>query len=258
VCTKADGSFTCDGTNYTPADLPVGAQCPLDCSNVQCPTLPCPRWQQYQQPDECCLTCKRCANGLVPSSSQCSSQAPCGTGYKCEAYVLSQPGGSYNTVGLCCKDCSGIFCFTPNCPEWQRYVPAGGCCARCRTCPSGNLALTTTDCAQTRGVCPGDYTCSGFIDISPWGERTSHGLCCAPDCTKMTCPILNCPISQQFTPAYACCKYCKQSTCPNGSAPLPGNCPTTACPIGSYCQGYVITPVPGGPHYSYGLCCSNL
>jgi hypothetical protein len=70
------------------------------------------------------------------------------------------------------------------------------------------------------------------------------------------CPRPACAVAQQWKPAGSCCTLCKRTTCLDGSTPLPGDCPTQACPVGSICQGFVITP-PSGGHFSYGLCCRN-
>jgi len=257
-CADADGvTFTCDGKS---TKEPGGFPCPPDCKEVQCPRLPCPDWQQYTPKDACCPACLLCSGNRTPLATTDCKLGKCPTGWSCEGKVVSDTSATgWHTVGLCCKDCSrALLCLRPNCPVWQQYIPEGECCPKCNLCHNGEAPWSsTTDCSTNGGRCPGGYACERNIHFDPNGDWSTYGLCCHPDCRRVLCVRLDCPTEQQIQPEGACCPFCKRATCLDGSTPMPGNCPTEQCPVGYSCNGFVDTPVPGGPWFSYGLCCKS-
>jgi hypothetical protein len=158
---------------------------------------------------------------------------------------------------MCCKDCKGVPCPVPTCPAWQQYIPEGECCTACRKCHSGEAPhASNIDCARSNTQCPaGGYACERNLIYKMNGDWTTLGLCCHQDCRGVLCSRLDCPPERRLQPDGACCPFCTKPTCADGSTPLSGNCAIEACPVGASCDMLTVTPVPGGPSFTYGQCC---
>jgi hypothetical protein len=263
--------YSCDGVTTTSGSF--GSSCPIKCCDLPTNVLGSPNYCAYGA--HCCYTGKWVC-GAEDGSYICDDSGikTIGeTAHECPNPSLIDAGSDDGLVPTLASkpqainivdrasfveepDCSNVLCQAPTflpCPIWQQITKPNECCPSCQLCQDGHTPLASYNCDIDE--CPKTYNCEAWTYVFGNGIK-SIPICC-PDCSKVLCPKPDCPVAQQFKPAGACCPLCKRSTCLDGSTPMPGNCPKLPCPSGYSCHGFLTSEFPGGPWFSYGLCCKG-
>ncbi|KRX40114.1 BMP-binding endothelial regulator protein [Trichinella murrelli] len=146
------------------------------CTTKKCPPLEgCPVAVR-NNPNSCCMQCKECQYldvTYINGEQWMSTQDSCRR-LTCKAGVVTS---------------ARIHCVVP-CQHPHRLI--GYCCPVCLRSDVGNATLL--DLKSILGVCV-QCECD---------EHSCH-------CYRTACPVLDCPVSEQYIPEQSCCPECRKS-----------------------------------------------
>ncbi|XP_038124813.1 kielin/chordin-like protein [Cyprinodon tularosa] len=217
----------------------------VDCVPQECPSLYCPH--RVTDPGSCCPRCRGCVyegQDHEDSSNWLANSTPCTTCMcvngvtTCSEVSCVSPCANLITMpGECCPVCADCVFEGREYAPGESFHPANDPCqvCSCEVMPDGEHHLKCyreqcpclVDCPKGHILHPGPDSCCP-VCAQPLTNCTSteigNELLAANDpcftcqckeltwtCLHQTCPVLNCPYDDRFTPPDSCCPVCKDS-----------------------------------------------
>ncbi|CAN9499249.1 unnamed protein product [Ophioblennius macclurei] len=220
----------------------------VQCSSPQCPKLTCVH--QVMDPATCCPRCRGCmyeGEEYPDGGTWFADSTPCMTCMcvngvtTCSEVQCLSPCVNHITVpGECCPMCADCSFEGKVYGPGESFHPASDPCqiCTCEVTPNGEQHLrcyrkqcpSLVDCPKSHILFSGTDSCCP-VCAQPLSNCTAALIgnevlatddpcftCHCKDmtwtCLHQTCPPLNCPHSEQFTPPDSCCPACKRSEAP--------------------------------------------
>ncbi|KAI0208752.1 Kielin/chordin-like protein [Lamellibrachia satsuma] len=213
----------------------------VECSEIRCPVLTCPRPQKVE--GVCCPTCGGCiyeGREHQDGTNWVSTENPCISCY-CQGGVTLCTDLTLNCItpcqqpaklpGLCCPVCPGCTHSGVTYKSGDVFSPTGDTCDMC-TCQDGNLVCQRQSCPTTV-LCPQSALvpatkqacCPTCTEVHTRCTRDQVGLIVRPKddpcymceckseynwlCMREVCPLLDCNLKDQVLTPGECCPHCR-------------------------------------------------
>ncbi|XP_072327025.1 kielin/chordin-like protein [Scyliorhinus torazame] len=214
------------------------------CLPVECPTLSC--GQQVTNAGSCCPECRGCmyngkeyqegANWFAPTIPCMTCMCVGGVTTCAEIHCIAPCMNQIHVPGECCPLCADCIYNNRVYGPGESFQPTNDPCETCtcevmgdgvqrlrcyrQQCPSlvdcpRNLIMAPTSghccpsCAQPLSNCTATLVGSELLATDD-PCYTCHCKDLTWICIHQSCPLLSCPISDQFTPTGSCCPICDE------------------------------------------------